>query len=364
MNTFEAVRVVAAREIRVKLRDKTFLFSTVFFLLFSVGATLLPVLLGGGPPSVAVVGAAPAALGAAELDVRTVADEATARAQVRDGDVDAALLGDGTVVALTDAPSDLVNALSTRPTVELLDPSALDDTLMVLVPMFFALIFFFVSLMFGLQIAQSVTEEKQTRVVEILAAAVPVRVLLAGKVLAGAVLAMGQIALIAVVALAGMRVAGPADGGLLTLLGPAIGWFLPFFLVGFVMLAALWAAVGALVDRQEDLSGASMPVQMIVLLPFFGVAMFSGDPAVMKVLSYIPFTAPTAMPVRLFQGDAAGWEPVVSLVLLAVTALGVLLVGARLYEGSLLRSNGRISMASAWRDREARRLADLDAESA
>lgn len=363
MNTFEAVRIVAAREIRVKLRDKTFLFSTVFFLLFSVGATVLPALLAGGPATVAVTGPVPAAVTAAGLEVRTVADEAAARAQVRDGEVDAALLGDGTVVALTDAPSDLVNALSTRPTVELLDPSALDETLLVMVPMFFGLIFFFVSLMFGLQIAQSVTEEKQTRVVEILVASVPVRVLLAGKVLAGTVLAFGQIALIAVVALAGMRIGG-GDSGLLTLLGPAIAWFLPFFLIGFVMLAALWAAVGALVDRQEDLSGASMPVQMLVLLPFFAVTMFGGDPAVMKVMSYVPFSAPTAMPVRLFQGDAAGWEPVLSLVLLAATTVAVLFVGARLYEGSLLRSNGRISMAAAWRDREARRLTDLETESA
>lgn len=363
MNTFEAVRIVAAREVRVKLRDKAFLFSTVFFLLFAVGATVVPAMFGNDAAEVAVSGTAPAALGAAGLDVRTVADDAAARGLVRDGEVDGGLLADGTVIALTDAPGDLVNALSTRPNVELLDPSAVDDTLAILVPMIFAMIFFFVSLTFGLQIAQSVTEEKQTRVVEILVASVPVRVLLAGKVLAGAALAMGQIALIAVVALAGMRFSD-SGSGMLTLLGPAIGWFLPFFLVGFVTLAALWAAVGALVNRQEDINGASMPMQILVLLPFFGVVMFSSDPAVMKVLSYIPFSAPAAMPVRLFQGDAAGWEPVLALVLLALSAVAVLFVGARIYEGSLLRSNGRTSIAAAWRDREARRLAELDAESA
>ncbi|GIF96155.1 ABC transporter permease [Catellatospora citrea] len=363
MNTFEAVRVVAAREVRVKLRDKAFLFSTVFFLLFAVGATVVPAMFGDDASKVAVSGTAPAALGAAGLDVRSVADDAAARALVRDGEVDGALLADGTVVALTDAPGDLVNALSTRPTVELLDPSAVDDTLAILVPMVFAMIFFFVSLTFGLQIAQSVTEEKQTRVVEILVASVPVRVLLAGKVLAGAALAMGQIALIAVVALAGMRFSD-SGGGLLTLLGPAIGWFLPFFLVGFVMLAALWAAVGALVNRQEDINGASMPMQILVLLPFFGVVMFNSDPVVMKVLSYVPFSAPAAMPVRLFQGDAAGWEPALALLILAVSAVAVLFAGARIYEGSLLRSNGRTSIAAAWRDREARRLVELDAESA
>jgi ABC-2 type transport system permease protein len=43
----------------------------------------------------------------------------------------------------------------------------------------------------------------------------------------------------------------------------------------------------------------------------------------------VPFSSPIAMPVRLFQGDAAAWEPVVSLVLLAHTALAVLAIGAR-----------------------------------
>ncbi|GAA1646877.1 ABC transporter permease [Catellatospora bangladeshensis] len=359
MNTYEAVRIVAAREIRVKLRDKAFLFGTLFFLLFAVGGTALPPLLAGGPPSVAVIGTAPAALTAADFEIHPVADEAAARALVRDGGADAAVLGDGTVVALTDAPQDVVRALSTAPAVELLDPSGMDPVLSFLVPLFFAVIFFFTSLTFGLQIAMSVTEEKQTRVVEILVASVPVRVLLIGKVAAGAILALGQIALIAIVALAGMRIADTGDG-LVTMLTPAIGWFLPFFVVGFVMLAALWAGVGALVNRQEDINAVSMPVQLAVILPFFGVMMFGDNPAAMKILSYVPFSAPSAMPVRLFHGDAAAWEPAVALAVLAVAAVLMLAVGARIYEGSLLRTNGRTSLAAAWRDREARRLAELD----
>jgi ABC-2 type transport system permease protein len=213
------------------------------------------------------------------------------------------------------------------------------------------MVFFFTSMTFGYQLAQSVTEEKQTRIVEILVASIPARALLAGKVIAGAVLALGQIALIAAVSMAGLRFSETASA-VTQLLGPAIGWFIPFFVVGFVMLAALWAGFGALVNRQEDLSGASMPVQLAVMLPFFGVIFLNDNPTAMTVLSYVPFSSPVAMPVRLFQGDAAAWEPLVSLLLLALTALAVLLVGARLYEGSLLRTNGRTSLATAWRNRE------------
>ncbi|MEV6491214.1 ABC transporter permease, partial [Actinoplanes sp. NPDC051633] len=54
MTTLAAARLVAAREIKVKLRDKTFIFSTVFFLLFAVASTVLPAVLDGGPSTVAV----------------------------------------------------------------------------------------------------------------------------------------------------------------------------------------------------------------------------------------------------------------------------------------------------------------------
>ena len=56
-----------------------------------------------------------------------------------------------------------------------------------------------------------------------------------------------------------------------------------------------------------------------------------------------------AMPVRLFNGDAAAWEPPLALLIMAVTALLLLVVGSRVYAGSLLRTNGKTSWATAWR---------------
>lgn len=361
MTTSDAVRLIAAREIRVKLRDKTFLFSTLFFLIFAVGGTVLPAMLGDDPPSVAVADRAVAArLAAADLEVRQVADDRAAEQLVRDGDVEAAVVAGPTVLANQEAPGEVVRALSTEPTVRLLDPDAFDPVLRYLVPLFFAMIFFFTTLTFGLQIAQSVTEEKQTRIVEILVAAVPVRALLAGKVVAGGLLAFGQILLIAVVAVIGSQFSDTGKD-LLPLLAPAIGWFVPYFVVGFVMLAALWAAVGALVNRQEDINGASTPVTMLTMLPFFAVVVLNQNAVAMQVMSYVPFSAPIAMPLRLFAGDVALWEPVLALVLLVLTAGALIVAGARIYEGSLLRTNGRTSITAAWRDRETSRLAKLDA---
>ncbi|MFY1575582.1 ABC transporter permease [Verrucosispora sp. WMMD703] len=350
MNVMQATRLVAAREIRVKLRDRTFLISTVVFLLIAAAATILPPLLSGGPSTVAVTEAAAGPLRAAGLEVLAVPDDAAAEQAVRDGDADAAVVAGPAVLAMDDAPGDVVSALSTEPPVRLLNPDAVDPVVAFLVPFAFAFIFFITSQTFGVQIAQSIIEEKQTRIVEILVAAVPVRALLAGKMLAGTILALGQIGLVAVVAVAGMAFGD--SGGLLSLLGPAIGWFVPFFLLGFVLIASMWAAAGALVNRLEDIGGVSMPVQLAVMLPFFAVIFLNDNVTAMRVLSYLPFSAPTAMPLRLFNGDAAGWELVVSLALLLVAAAGFLLAGARVYEGSLLRTNGRTSIRTAWRERE------------
>ena len=351
MTTVEAARIVAAREIKVKLRDKTFLISTAFFLLIAVASTVLPAVLDGGPTKVATTDRTVAtALQQAGLEVRTVATEAEAEQLVRDGDVAAAVVAGPTVLGLEEAPGEVVEALSTAPPVRLLDPDATDPFLAFVVPFALAFLFFMTSFTFGLQIAMSVTEEKQTRIVEILVASVPVRALLAGKVAAMTLLAFGQIALIAVAALVGMRVAG-VDPDVAALVGPTIAWFLVFFLLGFVMLATLWAGVGALAARQEDINGASAPLQLAVMGPFFAVLFLQDNAAAMTALSYIPFSAPIAMPVRLFTGDAAGWEPVLALLVLAVSTAVFLVIGARVYEGSLLRTNGRTSFATAWRSR-------------
>ena len=350
MTTFEAAKLVAGREIRVKLRDKAFLLSTVLLLFFTALGLVLPQLLDGGPDRVAVVGTTHvAALERAGLEVRVVADAATAEQLVRDEEADAAVVDGPRVLALEETPQEVVAALSTAPPVDLLDPDAIDEAARFLVPFVLALLFFFTTLTFGLQIAQSVTEEKQTRIVEILVSSIPVRALLIGKVAAMTLLAFGQLALIAVVGLIGMRVAG-TGGPLLDALLPALGWFLPFFVVGFLMLATLWAGVGALAGRLEDVNGTSSGLQMVVMAPFFLVLALQSNPVAMTVLSYVPFSAPVAMPVRLFNGEAATWEPFLSLALLLAASAVTLLAGARIYQGSLLRTNGRTSFATAWRN--------------
>ncbi|MBG0559875.1 ABC transporter permease [Actinoplanes aureus] len=351
MTTLQATRLVIGRELRAKLRDKAFIFSTVSFLVILVASIAIPAMLESGPTKVAVTDSTYVeALQRAGLEVQQVSDPAAAEQLVRDGDVEAAVVAGPTVVALEDSPDEVVEALSTSPPVQLLDAPPFDPALTIFVPLLLAMLCYITSLLFGLQIAQSVVEEKQTRIVEILVASIPTRALLAGKVVAMTLLAFAQIALLAVIALVGTTVTD-LDAGLLDALRPTLGWFLPFFVLGFIMLAAIWAGTGALAARQEDLGSTSGTVQMVVLIPFFAVLFLRDNAAALQFLSYFPFSSPMAMPIRIFQGDAAGWEPFVALAILAGTAVLLLAVGARIYEGSLLRTNTRTSMATAWRSR-------------
>ena len=123
-------------------------------------------------------------------------------------------------------------------------------------------------------------------------------------------------------------------------------WFAVFFVFGFVLLASLFAATAAMVSRQEDIGSTTTPVTMLVMIPYFLVIFFNSNPTVVAILSYVPFSAPVGMPLRLFLGQAAWWEPLLSLVLLIATTLLVILLGARIYENSLLKLGQRVR----WRE--------------
>jgi ABC-2 type transport system permease protein len=201
-------------------------------------------------------------------------------------------------------------------------------------------------MLFGLSIAQSVVEEKQSRVVEILVAAVPVRALLAGKVAANTLLALGQTVLLAAVGMAGAGITGHSD--LITLILRTGGWFLLFFVLGFTMLASLWAAAGAVASRLEDLNATTMPLQILLYLPLFGALWVREPGLLMRVLSYVPFTSPLSMPQRLLLGDAAWWEALLSALIVLGTTAAMVAVAARLYERNVLRTAGRTPWRQAW----------------
>lgn len=352
----QSVWLVATREIMARLRSKAFMISTGILLLISIGSVV-----GGGiasqnqtPSKVAVVGAASPLVAQTEAFTVVKADDvAAAEALVRDGTVAAAVIPAAdaplgvSVIALDSPPLDVLGALSVSPPVRLLEPSAQSGDLVYLVALGFGLVFFMSAITFGSTIAQSVVEEKQTRVVEILMTTIPVRALLAGKVVGNSIMAFGQIVAIGSLVTIGMAATG--QGGLLGDIGPSIIWFGVFFAFGFVMLASLFAATASTVSRQEDVGSATSPVLVLVMIPYFLVIFFNDNPTVLAIMSYIPFSAPVGMPMRVFLDSASWWEPLVSLVILLASTAVVILLGSRIYSNSLLRMGARVTFRQALR---------------
>ena len=354
LSTPAAIKLVAEREIRMRLRSKAFVISTIVLMAAVLGSIVIGNIVGssGELTRVAAVGsAAEFAEATKALDVTEVDDVEEAKQLVIDGDVDAAIVPDSAspsgvkVYGLDETPGDVVSVLSLRPTVELLGEPGQNPFLIYLVSFGFGLLFFISAISFGQIIAQSVVEEKQTRIVEILMATLPVRVLLAGKIIGNSLLAFGQI--VAVAAVAGIGLLATGQDLILAEVGPSLVWFIVFFAFGFLMLAALYAAAAALVSRTEDLGSALTPVTMLVMIPYFGVIFFKDNDLILTIMSYVPFAAAVGMPMRVFLGTAEWWEPILSLAILIVTTAVTIVVGSRIYANGLLRMGGQVKLKDA-----------------
>ncbi|MFD1713086.1 ABC transporter permease [Amnibacterium flavum] len=353
-NSFaQSVALVAEREVRMRLRSKAFLISSAILLLAVLGSIVAGSVFSGaaGDSTIPVATVAETArYGQSDGLKATSADEA--EQLVRDGEVDAAILpGDGPsgieLVGLDDVPTELVQLLSVTPEVTLIGDTSTNGFLAYIVAIAFGVVFFMAATVFGTTIAQSVVEEKQTRIVEILMSAISARALLAGKVVGNTILAFGQILLIAVLAIVGLLVTGQDD--VVNLLGPSIIWFVVFFAVGFVLIAAMYATAAALVSRQEDIGSVTSPVLMLVMIPYFLIIFFYDNDLVLTIMSYVPFSAPIGMPMRIFLGTAEWWEPLLSLLMVIATTVLVVLLGSKIYSNSLLRTGARVKLLEALR---------------
>lgn len=209
----------------------------------------------------------------------------------------------------------------------------------------FAFLFYLASILFGMQLASSVVEEKQSRIVEIIAASIPLRHLMIGKILGNTVLAMAQVLLYAAVGLVGLSFTQFST--LVPSLSGPVAWFLVFFAAGFVALSCLWAVAGAMASRNEDLQSTTTPLTMTLVFVF--IAALSVDGSTERVLSFVPPFSAILMPQRLLSDDPALWEPVAALVLLLAAAGVLVLVGERLYRRALMQTNGKVSLKQAWR---------------
>lgn len=377
--------LVTRREVVSRITDKSFLLGTAFMVVLIAGFIGFnawqgnrteQVTLAATPDSVAMATAiadgAPDVDDDVEVTVLEVDDGAAAETALREDEADAWLHPtDGgwqltsessEQDSLTDVTTAVVrqqvladNAASVGTTVEALQAGSTVTTdflrgdaeragVAEAVGFVFVFLFYFAALVFGMQLASSVIEEKQSRIVEIIAAAIPLRHLLAGKVLGNTALAVIQLMVYLVVGLVGLSFTS-YKSYVPALSGPT-AWFIGFFLAGFIALACLWAVAGSLASRTEDLQATSTPLTMLMLVMFFGGLSLDGRGQV--IASFVPPVSAVVMPKRILAGGVAWWEPLLALGLLAAFAAVTVWIGERLYRRALLQTGGRVSLRQAW----------------
>jgi ABC-2 type transport system permease protein len=121
---------------------------------------------------------------------------------------------------------------------------------------------------------------------------------------------------------------------------------LPFFLLGYLLVASLFAAVGAAMKEAEGGSQVYGLVVMIPMLPLFivPVIMMNPDALWVRVLSHLPPFIPVTMLLRLAATRVAAWEMVTSLAVLACSVALFVHLGARIFKGGMLQYERELSL--------------------
>ena len=235
--------------------------------------------------------------------------------------------------------------------------------------------------LYGALVMRGVIEEKQNRIVEVIASSVRPFELMMGKVLGiGAVgltqilawAVLGALALAAlgpVLALFGAAAVPPPGPGAEVAAGAAAD--LPFdpsavtalltpefflvlvlcFLGGYLFYAALFAAVGSAVEQESDAQSLTVPVAIPIIIPllFLGPMLDQPDSTLSTVLSILPPFSTVLLPVRVAVTDVPVWQTALALALLAAAFAGAIWVAARVYRVGILMTGKKASFRDLWR---------------
>ncbi len=219
---------------------------------------------------------------------------------------------------------------------------------------------FMAVLTYGQWVATSVAEEKSSRVMELLITAATPRQLLAGKVIGTGAAGLTQYVVVVVAAIAGLLLQGTIAGLVLGENGGAsleglnlwvLAPFGVFFIGGFALYATLYAGLGSIASRQEDVQQVVGPMIVIGMIGYFAsfTAINVPDAAWVQWLSLVPFFSPYLLPMRMLLSSVAPWEWAAAVGLMVLFLAGALWVAARLYSAGVLLYGQRAGLRSVWR---------------
>jgi len=229
------------------------------------------------------------------------------------------------------------------------------------VAVIFAFIFLFVVLFSGTFVLQNIVREKQSRVVELLLAAVSPGELIYGKILAFGALGLVQVVIWVIVGLSALLALGPyvniPTWPLLGLVLAYLPWdklllFGLYFVLGYLFIASFSAGMGAtMTDVFSGQQVQSLIIAIPAALPLFIFNLILTEPHgfLPQLFSFIPPTIPGTMMLRLAVAPVPAWEIAVSLLLLIVTILVVMRLAAKVFEVGILMYGKSATLREIWR---------------
>ncbi|GAA5098707.1 ABC transporter permease [Nocardia iowensis] len=394
LSSAQAMRIVAAREIEVRLRSKAFAAITAVLVLAVVGTVLLFHFLDKGATAEAEkVGVTPDTVQFQQLLVAagaasgqpietTVVDRNAGEQQVQQGDLTALLVGaangqlqvvvksalpDGLRTAfglvvrqaamhqeitwLGGDPATVERAIAeAKVDVQPLQP--VDEHRGARVGMAAVIgVLSYVMLLISIQLTgQGVVEEKANRIVELLLATIRPWELLAGKVVGIGLVTIIQVAVVAVAGMTSAFATGVLELSTAMVSG-VVGWAIVWYLLGYFLYALVIAAAASLVSRQEDLASVAVPISVVVIAAYLiGQSIVPADPhgTSSTVLSMIPLLSPVVMPMRVAY-DVPGWQMTGALVAMVLTIAVVARLAGRIYGNAILLTGSRVSVRTALR---------------
>lgn len=388
MTASSPVLLVARRELVERLRDRTFQVSTALTLVILLAVIIIPQLAAGdgtsytlgavGARATTVAEAVRAASPAAEvtIKVRGYPDASAALAAVREKRATAAIT-DREVLVREELPAKLAALLQPasqrvaamdRLRSDGVDPARLQAALAspplpvrALAPRragteanktlaFFGIIVLYGQLAtYGFWVASGVVEEKASRIIEVLLAAIRPRQLLTGKLLGIGLLGLGVLVLQAAVALSVAVAIGAFSlpAGWVGTLAQVLLWFL----LGYAFYATIFAGAAATVSRQEELQNAITPLTLLIFVSLilgFGASNSPGS-TLATVASYVPPLSVLVMPSRWAAGEVGAGQLGLSVGLMVAAVVVVAVLAVRLYEGAVLRVGAKVRLRDAWR---------------
>lgn len=223
---------------------------------------------------------------------------------------------------------------------------------LIFLPMIFAFVFFMSSNVTSGFLMNGIVEERTTRIMEILVTSVTPMQMLLGKILGLGVLGLTQL------------VVWGGAGAILMALGQTLPFlkgvtfpldmvvvFVVYFILSYFLLASLMAGLGAIAGSEQESRQFSTILSFVFVIPFVMIATFITEPnaPIAVALTFIPFTAPMTVLLRMGFGSVPFWQIAVSLAILFASSVFVVWASARVFRWALLLYGKRITVRELWR---------------